>query len=316
VLLRVAERIGLLDFPVTPVRSRRTLAWAAMAYSVGVGGCLVAWAYLLHDVRTEKRRSPQEVALEKAMYPDPMVWMEADLPALYRSLADEPRPRRRPVYQMVAIPAGSAYLGSPDGTPFLDTEETPLHSVEVGAFRIDKYEVTNEQYLEFVRATGASAPRHWGGDAPPEIMKWQPVTYVSWEDAASYAKWAGKRLPTEAEWVRAARGDTLRPYPCHGSECGGRIGHHDAAYAVGTMAGDRSFYGAMDMAGNVREWTQDTYATFPGCRRPEGGDPTQKTAKGGDYLRSENDARCGARRPVNVQGDSTTGFRCVQDVQP
>ncbi|MBM3473715.1 MAG: formylglycine-generating enzyme family protein [Armatimonadetes bacterium] len=314
VVLRVAERCGLLDFPVDPVRSRRTLAWAALAYSVVVGGCLVVWAYLLHEVRTERKTSPQEIALEKAMHPDPMMWMEAALPERYVALAEEDRGRRRPVYAMVAIPAGSVYLGSPEGEFPTEVEETPLHQVSVGAFRIDRYEVTNEQYHRLVVATGARPPQLWESGRPPEAMKWLPVTGVTWDDAMAYAKWAGKRLPTEAEWVRAARGDTLREHPRHGPECGGRIGFTDAPCVVGTMKDDRSFFGVMDMAGNAREWTQDTWATFPGCPKPAGGDPSQKTVKGGDYVRSELDARCAARRPSSTQGDGTTGFRCVQDV--
>lgn len=164
--------------------------------------------------------------------------------------------------EMVLIPAGEFQMGSNDGS----SDEKPVHTVYVDAFYMDKYEVTNALYKKFMDATGHKAPLYWNdskNNAPD-----QPVRGVSWHDGAAYAKWAGKCLPTEAEWEKAARGGLSgKKYPW-----GDELTHDDANYS-GTGGRDRwgytspvgSFdpngYGLHDMTGNVWEWCADEYSS-------------------------------------------------------
>jgi len=108
--------------------------------------------------------------------------------------------------EMVFIPAGDLQMGSND-----EDDESPVHTVYLDAFYIDKYEVTNALYGKFMTQTGHRAPQFWNDNRynKPE----QPIVGVSWEDAVAYARWADKRLPTEAEWEKSARGTDGRKYP-------------------------------------------------------------------------------------------------------
>ena len=193
---------------------------------------------------------------------------------------------------MVFVPAGPFTMGSDD-----NLTQSPPHIVDVEAFFIDKYEVTNAEYAEFVKATKHPAPSYWAGGKIPEGKENHPVVYVNWEDATAYAEWCGKRLPTEAEWEKAAGWDMKkrrhREYPwgdeydprranhcyqlgcrCNGdgkihtpwwekwskSEEGKKIiaeGGHTAG--AGQFKGDESFFKCFDMGGNVREWVNDWY---------------------------------------------------------
>jgi formylglycine-generating enzyme required for sulfatase activity len=111
---------------------------------------------------------------------------------------------------MVYIPAGDFIMGNDGGFP---DDESPRHAVYLDAYYIDRYEVTNKQYKKFVRATGHRAPFHWINGNYALAEGDHPVVGVSWEDAQAYASWAGKRLPTEAEWEKAARGSDGRIWP-------------------------------------------------------------------------------------------------------
>ena len=115
---------------------------------------------------------------------------------------------KKEVDGMMLVPEGSVTLGSdqPDDT------EKPLHRVELKAFYIDKYEVTNEDYKQFCDATAHTVPPYWTAKNFPKGLEKHPVAQVSWADAAAYARWAGKRLPTEAEWERAAKGPNSYRY--------------------------------------------------------------------------------------------------------
>ncbi|MBI1928515.1 SUMF1/EgtB/PvdO family nonheme iron enzyme [Candidatus Poribacteria bacterium] len=154
---------------------------------------------------------------------------------------------------MVLIPAGEFQMGSVDG----DDDEKPTHPVYLDAFYIDVCEVTNEDYKRFMDDTGHPAPQYWKDDrfnAPD-----QPVVGVSWYDAAAYCQWAGRRLPTEAEWEKAARGELVgKKYPWGDSidpkraNYGRNVGRTSP---VGTYPPNG--YGLYDMAGNVWEWCMD-----------------------------------------------------------
>ena len=168
--------------------------------------------------------------------------------------------------EMVLIPSGSFEMGD-----HLDNmaNALPVHRVELDAFYMDSTEVTNGQYGVFMEQTGHRKPRYWTNSSYNQTN--QPVVGVDWNDAVAYAKWAGKRLPTEAEWEYAARGGLVgKRYPG-----GDEITHDDANYSGtggkdvwegwpnGGTAPVGSFeangYGLYDMAGNVYEWCQDWY---------------------------------------------------------
>lgn len=153
---------------------------------------------------------------------------------------------------MVTIPAGPAILGGENSLGM----EGP-RSREVASFEIDRFEVTNSNYAEFVKATGAAPPAFFDDEefnAPD-----QPVTGVQWAQAVAYCHWRGKRLPTEVEWEKAARGADGRLFPW-GNGFDARLAHltGNAPVAVTADAGDVSPYGVRAMAGNVSEWVADT----------------------------------------------------------
>jgi len=202
--------------------------------------------------------------------------------------------------EMILIPAGNFLMGD---------EKQPVY---VDAFYIDKYPVTNAEYAKFVEATGHPPPPNWeetGGTCPPGMAN-HPVVFVNWFDAQDYAVWAGKRLLTETEWEKAARGTDGRVYPwgdefnkvmCNASEAG--IG---GTTPLGKYSpyGD-SPYGVGDMAGNVWEWTATDWA--PGS--------SSKVQRGGSFVNRGSYARC-AYRYLGVPEPRTpnVGFRCGMSV--
>ena len=219
--------------------------------------------------------------------------------------------------QMALIPAGEFQTG--DGAA--------VHKVHLDAFYIDKYEVTNAQYKKFMDATGRRAPAQWNYssfNAPN-----QPVVGVNWHDAKAYCEWAGKRLPTEAEWEKAARGGLIgKKYPR-----GNTITHDDANY-YGTGSKDRwsytapvgSFapngYGLYDMAGNVWEWCADwydaKYYSRSPAQNPEGPDSGKnRVLRGGSW--NLNTSYLLVTKRYNRSPESRyddLGFRCAMDVTP
>ena len=173
---------------------------------------------------------------------------------------------------MVLIPTGEFQMGSND--PESRVNEQPIHTVYIDAFYMDTHEVTNLDYKRFVLANSqwqkSRIPRslhsgnylkHWSGNNYPAGKANHPVTYVSWYAAMGYAKWAGKRLPTEAEWEKAARGGLIgKKYPWGNTISSGRANYGSNVRdtrAVGSYA--ENGYGLYDMAGNVREWCLDAY---------------------------------------------------------
>jgi formylglycine-generating enzyme required for sulfatase activity len=178
---------------------------------------------------------------------------------------------------MVLIPAGGFTMGTDEVDvdqkaveygiikPWFE-DERPAHQVKLQAFYIDKYEVTNAAYQKFVLATGYRPPPYWNGTQYPNGMDQYPVVMVSWEDAQAHCKWSGKRLPTEAEWEKAARPDQ-RLYPWGNSfdpnktNVGGTRG---GLTPVGSYENGQSPYGVFDLIGNVWEWTADWYKPYAG----------------------------------------------------
>ncbi len=164
--------------------------------------------------------------------------------------------------EMVAVPEGEFIMGSDD--PEADDNEKPASKVFVGPFSIDKFEVTNARYLRCVESGVCTRPPNRGYDDPTKINL--PMTIVSWQQAAAYCRWVGKRLPTEAEWEKAARGTDGRRYPWGNTFEAERA---NVGYSVGSPTPVGSYpkgaspYGVMDLAGNVWEWTSSLYTPYP-----------------------------------------------------
>ena len=180
---------------------------------------------------------------------------------------------------MVHIPAGEFIMGSNredtegKSTEFgmakpLFLDEHPQRKVFLHSFYIELYEVTNSQYRKFVEATRSRPPISWVNGRIPVGRENYPVADVNWYEAGRYCQWIGKRLPTEAEWEKTARGPHGLEYPW-GNEYdsqkanAGDTGRGDLA-SVGSFDSGKSPYGVYDMAGNVWEWTQDWYQPYPG----------------------------------------------------
>jgi len=240
-----------------------------------------------------------------------------------------------PPDEMVLIPAGKFLMGSSpkDGRVgfTVGVDELPQHTVDLKAYFIDRYEVTAKKYRMFIEATGRKPP---GDPRFPEIYPWareggvpkeienNPVIYVSWNDAASFCEWAGKRLPTEAEWEKAARGTDGRIWPwgnifdpqkanVQEYKAGGTLG-------VGSFPKGVSPYGVYDMAGNVAEWTADWYQAYPGSKLVRGAFGKTRVVKGGAYtLPGEPYARSASRSMARdpEKRHRSIGFRCAMDIK-
>ena len=220
---------------------------------------------------------------------------------------------------MILIPAGSFPMG---GTNELD--ETPERRVSVPAFYIDTYEVTHEQYATFLMATGRRAPIDWTDGRMPEKFAKHPVVNVTWHDATAYATWAGKRLPTEAEWEKACRGSDGRVHPWGNSGANKKsatgTNAKESTVPVGSFPDDTSPYGVMDMAGNAWEWTADWYKGYPGNDQFEVEFGNKyKVIRGGGAIAYEQKAasrRCADRNQSLPFGThEALGFRCVKDLK-
>jgi formylglycine-generating enzyme required for sulfatase activity len=226
-------------------------------------------------------------------------------------------------------PLGMSYVAGQEfmmGSNTGDILEQPAHKVTVQPFFMDTNEVTRDDYQKFVNAKGHRAPNGWiNGRYPSGTGKW-PVTGVSWDDANAYASWAGKRLPTEAEWEFAARGSDGRRFPwgnewkSQAANAGNTsLNHVDQ---VGRNQNGMSPSGAFDMVGNAWEWTATDLAAYPGGqlpdRLPDGSEVKRgKVIRGGCFLSNSDQATTTFRRgwPPSGENYDNTGFRCAKDVE-
>jgi len=248
--------------------------------------------------------------------------------------------------QMMSVPAGEFLMGGADTDPQAGVDEKPQHTVYLDAFYIDRFEVTNAQYVQFLNALGAHTGACGGHDCAETQLEDKyshilhqdgryaiepgfgdhPATQVSWYGAQAYCAWAGARLPTQAEWEKAARGVDGRPYPwgdepphcdkAQYGDCGG------ATMPVGSSLEGASPCGALDMAGNVWEWVDDWYdpayyGTSP-AQNPRGpASGVRKVFRGGSwgyppaFLRASDRAR---NRPTYA--GFNVGFRCAAQAPP
>ena len=223
---------------------------------------------------------------------------------------------------MVYIPGGTFMMGRNDG----ESDERPVHQVEVKPFYIDKFEVTNQQYKQFIDATGHPAPKNWanGSYLPDEAML--PVAYVTWQDADDYAEWAKKRLPKEEEWEYVARGGSkeyLYPWGNEWKDGYANVRRQDTQKPapIHSFEKDQRPFGVYDLAGNVSEWEQNFYSeSYGGPSNPSlkvyrGGNfydkPKTGTFRWSDYPIPPEDAK--EKKKYNTETLPKVGFRCAKD---
>lgn len=223
--------------------------------------------------------------------------------------------------EMVTIPAGPFIMGYDGGMD----DEAPPHDADLPEYQIDMFEVTNVQFAAFVEGAGYQTESEQAGSNRIWRDEWgdgednHPVVRVSWNDAIAYCEWVGKRLPSEAEWEKAARGtdgfaypwgDTYEPANANGRDSGLR-----STVSVGSYGGGASPYGAFDVAGNVREWSADPgYFPYPGNTIPSayyGGE--LRVLRGGGWFDDAPDLRTTRRNPTSpTAANWDIGFRCAK----
>jgi serine/threonine protein kinase/formylglycine-generating enzyme required for sulfatase activity len=231
---------------------------------------------------------------------------------------------------MILIPSGDFIMGDDINR----TEEVPAHTVTLPDYYIDKFEVTNAEYKAFCDATRRPYPTNtsFNKDYFANQPK-SPVIGVSWEDAAAYAEWANKRLPTEEEWEKAASWDPVaqkkRQWPWGDKPEASRANVariEKKPTDVGTYAKGASAYGVMDMTGNASEWVDAFYQPYPGNQnsKPDFG-TTQRIIRGGDFISSMDNSRTTRRQHalptekerveekdgVIKEINTSAGFRCA-----
>lgn len=231
--------------------------------------------------------------------------------------------------EMILIPAGPFFMGSSENdimwaakqfhSESLDwyRDETPIHEVTLSVFKIDKFPVTVRDYEAYLQATGKPAPREHENARFNHPL--QPVVAITWENARDYCHWRKKRLPTEAEWEKAARGSDGRYYPWGNdpdplnANIRGKGDIYRYTSQVGAIPENASPYGVMDLAGNVWEWTEDWYQPHPGNQYNNDLYGEQfKIIKGGSWNSNLDLARGPVRgKALPDQKKTYIGFRCV-----
>jgi formylglycine-generating enzyme required for sulfatase activity len=239
---------------------------------------------------------------------------------------EEPAAPAGPVYDdMVVIDAGPFTMGQDGSKP----KNGPAHEVDLPAYEIDRFEVTNEEFAWFTEQTGyvtyaeENSSKNWSDVA--EGKGNHPVVYVTWDDATAYCEWAGKRLPTEAEWEKAARGTDGRTYPWGNDFVAANGNFYEGGIrgttAVGSFGDGASPYGVFDMAGNVREWVEDYFQAYPDQAAdadPFFGEENRVNRGGGWFDGQDGELVTTYNRNAGPPGTSANddiGFRCARDVE-
>ncbi len=246
--------------------------------------------------------------------------------APYQVTATSPEVMGKDGAPMVLVPAGEFVMGSDKG----DEDEAPVHRVYLNAFYMDKFEVTNGRFAKYVEAIQSEPPWGFADKETPLIHAEHPVRWVNWMDAMGYCLWMGKRLPTEAEWEKAARGTDERVYPWGNDPptpvhavYGLKEGGAETVSVIGDHHMGQSPYGVQDLAGNLYEWVMDWYAedfyssflNGPAINPRGPGEGTVKVQRGGSYLNTPYRLRSSFRTKSDpTEQDPNVGFRCAQDV--
>ena len=225
--------------------------------------------------------------------------------------------------ELIYIPAGEAWVGSGEWDHEYKLDETPEHKVSLDAFWMYKTEVSNAMYAQCVNAGVCDEP--CSEETNPRfrdpLYANHPVVYVTWQNAMDYCTWVGGRLPTEAEWEKAARGSGKAKYPWQDDDPSAK--NVNAANSIGDTTPVGSYplgaseYGVLDMAGNVREWVYDWYREdyYPSAptQNPMGAATgTDKVLKGGSYYDNYEHTRIAGRLHHSPSSAGVNrGFRCV-----
>jgi len=236
---------------------------------------------------------------------------------------------------MILIPAGEFIMGASEADEAANKNEKPRHSVYLDSYYIYKYEVTYRQFKKFLKETGYKPRGNWDRFDLPKFLD-HPVMNVTYNDAAAYCRWADVKLPTEAQWEKAARGIDGRKYPwgnkwdpnkCNNMSVSDKnvikkmnpihAGH--GTLPIGSISGDTSPYGVMDMAGNINEWCRDWYKSeyYKKSRRknppgPENG--TERSTRGGAWSLPAARSRVTSRWSGSVDSNlDDYGFRCAME---
>ena len=237
---------------------------------------------------------------------------------------------------MALIPESSFHMGVPQAARDGGVDERPNHKVFVDSFYMDIYEVTNGRYLQFVTDTGHRVPQHptdptralWEGNMMPESVTDLPVINVDWFDSVAYCEWAGKRLPTEAEWEKAAKGDNdwrfawgdMEPTTEHANFNQLAWRGESTLVQVGMYEKGKSPYGIYDVAGNVWEWVSDWYQvdyySHSPTHNPQGPETgKEKTLRSSGWQGETPQMRVFTRiKSVATDRNDSTGFRCAQTI--
>ncbi len=231
-----------------------------------------------------------------------------------------------PLYdEMVLIPGGAFTMGQDGSKP----KNGPAHSVDLPDYEFDRFEVTNEEFAWFVEQTGyvtyaeENSTKNWTDAA--EGKGNHPAVYITWDDATAYCEWAGKRLPTEAEWEKAARGDDGRAYPWGNDFVADNGNFYEGGIrgttAIGSFGGGVTPYEVHDMAGNVREWVNDYFLAYEGQAAdadPFFGEENRVNRGGGWFDGEDGEIVTTYNRNAGPPGTSANddiGFRCARDTQ-
>ncbi|MBK8274675.1 MAG: SUMF1/EgtB/PvdO family nonheme iron enzyme [Nitrospira sp.] len=235
---------------------------------------------------------------------------------------------------MVEVPTGSFPMGVPPGDRDGGRDEYPRHEVVLDTFLIDQFEVTNGRYLEFIKSTGQRVPQNptnptrnlWQGGTITESLAERPVINVDWFDADAYCKWAGKRLPSEAEWEKAAKGTSDRRFLWGNVESTAKHLNYNQKWIgektlmpVGSYEAGKSPYGVYDIVGNVWEWVNDWYDAryyekSPSKNPPGPQEGTKKVIRGAGWQNETPTVRIFTRVDSDpTMRNESTGFRCAAD---
>jgi len=320
-ITREIASAGVTTLPVEqassqPLAQKRTgvlIASAVVVFIIILAAAFVGYWLLFGHGRASRQPAPPVIAEQPKTTPEPP--------------ASPARPTAPVAPEgMIAVAAGSYTIGRNDADPL----ERPQHNIDLPAFFVDRTEVTNAAYKKFVDATNHKPPSNWSGGNVPDRRDNFPVTGITWQDAADYAAWAGKRLPSEVEWEAAARGADGRIYPWGNEWRTGlaNIGlkpdditaeqYPSGIKAVGGYPQGASPAGAVDMIGNAWEWVADEITIYPGnteSKLPLKAGLNYRVIRGGAY--DGNKAHDATYRGFldASQPYPKVGFRCVKDAK-